>query len=125
MDSRREPSPAEARERREDLGKVKPHRIHYVPKEGQAFNPLRSWPRNEKCFCGSGLKFKKCCISRTSVTIEADKEPDLRRVMQARLNAGEALRVLKQAVQPNEPRLKAEQEGQVSPEAPQEAPNVP
>lgn len=24
-------------------------------------NPFKNWPRNLTCFCGSGIKFKKCC----------------------------------------------------------------
>lgn len=34
----------------------------YIPKPGHVWNPLRSLPRNGKCVCGSGKKFKKCCL---------------------------------------------------------------
>lgn len=27
-------------------------------------------PRNEKCFCGSGKKFKKCCIDKEIVEFD-------------------------------------------------------
>src|SRR5579859_3237184 len=30
---------------------------------GHAWNPMRKFPRNNPCPCGSGLKFKKCCLS--------------------------------------------------------------
>jgi len=35
-------------------------------------NPLLKWPRNFSCVCGSGKKFKKCCLNGLSgqVTIE-------------------------------------------------------
>lgn len=35
-------------------------------------NPLLEWPRNFKCVCGSGKKFKKCCLNSLArqVTIE-------------------------------------------------------
>ncbi len=36
----------------------------YTPKAGYAWNPLRDFPRNEVCFCGSGKKFKKCHADR-------------------------------------------------------------
>ena len=26
-------------------------------------NPLLKWPRNFLCVCGSGIKFKKCCLN--------------------------------------------------------------
>ena len=26
-------------------------------------NPLLKWPRNFNCVCGSGKKFKKCCLN--------------------------------------------------------------
>ena len=29
---------------------------------GQAFNPLKNVGRNDPCPCGSGKKFKKCCL---------------------------------------------------------------
>ena len=29
-------------------------------------NPLLDWPRNNKCVCGSGKKFKKCCLNTLS-----------------------------------------------------------
>ena len=35
-------------------------------------NPLLKWPRNFRCVCGSGIKFKKCCLNglASGVTIE-------------------------------------------------------
>jgi len=35
-------------------------------------NPLLEWPRNFNCVCGSGKKFKKCCLNDLArrVTIE-------------------------------------------------------
>lgn len=38
-------------------------------------NPLLNWPRNFNCVCGSGIKFKKCCLNGLSrqVTIEDAK----------------------------------------------------
>jgi len=35
-------------------------------------NPLMKWPRNYSCVCGSGKKFKKCCLNGLNrrVTIE-------------------------------------------------------
>lgn len=35
-------------------------------------NPLLEWPRNYNCVCGSGKKFKKCCLPQLSsvITIE-------------------------------------------------------
>lgn len=36
----------------------------YGPKNGAAWNPLRSFPPNQKCFCGSQIKAKKCCLPK-------------------------------------------------------------
>jgi hypothetical protein len=35
-------------------------------------NPLLKWPRNFNCVCGSGKKFKKCCLNglNSQVTIK-------------------------------------------------------
>lgn len=36
-------------------------RMVYLPREGDTWNPLVSYPRNKGCCCGSGEKFKRCC----------------------------------------------------------------
>lgn len=33
-------------------------------KEGYAYNPSLKLPRNSKCRCDSGFKFKDCCLNR-------------------------------------------------------------
>lgn len=42
----------------------------YVPVEGSAWNPLQKYPRNEPCYCGSGKKFKKCCLPFEPLAID-------------------------------------------------------
>ena len=37
------------------------------PSQGPAFNPYKHVGRNDPCPCGSGKKFKKCCLPRVSV----------------------------------------------------------
>jgi len=32
----------------------------YILKPGYVYNPLKKYPRNGPCICGSGKKFKKC-----------------------------------------------------------------
>ncbi len=34
--------------------------------ENRKKEPTKKIGRNEKCFCGSGKKFKKCCITKYS-----------------------------------------------------------
>lgn len=41
------------------------------PVDGFVRNPLMDFPRNEKCVCGSGKKWKKCCHSRSSRYVPA------------------------------------------------------
>ena len=36
------------------------------PPQGPAFNPYKHVGRNDPCPCGSGKKFKKCCLPRVS-----------------------------------------------------------
>lgn len=38
-----------------------------------AFNPLMKIPRNMKCPCGSGHKFKYCCLEITDPYIKKDE----------------------------------------------------
>lgn len=48
-------------------------KVVFRPKEGRAWNPLSGYPRNEPCWCGSGKKFKKCCLNEQGRTIGTDK----------------------------------------------------
>lgn len=32
-----------------------------IETQDESPNPFCKWPRNLSCFCGTGLKFKKCC----------------------------------------------------------------
>src|SRR5205823_5260501 len=43
---------------------------------GTIRNPLRNIGRNDPCPCGSGKKFKKCCIDRPEEELLAMLEPD-------------------------------------------------
>lgn len=46
------------------------------PNEGRSWSPLLNFPRNDKCFCGSGIKFKKCHLNklaRTCTKLDAEK----------------------------------------------------
>lgn len=46
------------------------------PKEGFQWNPVSSFPRNAPCPCGSGIKFKKCHLSKISPVIDDSKKID-------------------------------------------------
>jgi len=35
------------------------------------WNPLRSFPRNAKCVCLSGKKWKNCCLAKQPMTVKA------------------------------------------------------
>lgn len=50
----------------------------YVPKPGHAWNPLLKFPRNNPCPCGSGKKFKKCCVNNVPVTLPEKDAAHLR-----------------------------------------------
>jgi hypothetical protein len=43
-----------------------PPRLAYVAPKGAMWNPLLSYPRNNKCWCGSLQKAKHCCMPRAS-----------------------------------------------------------
>jgi hypothetical protein len=50
-------------------------RTGYMLQPGFAWNPLTGYPRNKGCFCGSGVKAKRCCmpyINRACAQKEAD-----------------------------------------------------
>ena len=53
----------------------------YNPTKGNAWNPLREYPRNMPCFCGSGIKAKKCCGIAAELTVPAEKAAKIRGLM--------------------------------------------
>lgn len=40
-----------------------------VPMEGNDWNPMLKYPRNETCYCGSRKKYKKCCFGTEALAI--------------------------------------------------------
>lgn len=36
--------------------------VGHYPNPDWETNPPKNWPRNANCFCGSGIKYKKCCL---------------------------------------------------------------
>lgn len=49
----------------------------WMATKGNALNPLLSFPRNAKCFCGSGIKFKKCCVDKLHMAIPAKEASEV------------------------------------------------
>lgn len=43
-----------------------------LPGIDKVWNPLRRFPRNAPCFCGSKEKFKRCCAEKLADTIHRD-----------------------------------------------------
>jgi hypothetical protein len=43
-----------------------------VPKKGYTENPMLEFPRNDRCPCDSGKKFKKCCYLKQQLFIDQE-----------------------------------------------------
>lgn len=57
---------------------VKPRKMGNFLTEGFAWNPMKAWPRNEACFCLSGIKFKKCCMPNLRECIAEAEVPKMK-----------------------------------------------
>lgn len=55
----------------------------FMPQEGHVWNPMRDYPRNARCTCGSGKKWKVCCSSKVPETIPAERAKNLRALVAA------------------------------------------
>lgn len=53
------------------------------PAPGWVWNPLLRYPRNRACYCGSGVKFKKCHYSREVRVVQVEKANFLEGYLQA------------------------------------------
>lgn len=56
----------------------------YKAKPGFIKNPMFKFPRNEKCYCESGLKAKKCCLPKLKPYIKETDAEDIKRYLKAR-----------------------------------------
>lgn len=54
-----------------------------VPAKGNVSNPALKYPRNMKCFCGSELKFKKCCMDKIPRALKIEDAEKLRSAVAA------------------------------------------
>ena len=59
----------EAHERGE---RVPDERLLWSPRQGPAVNPYKDIGRNDPCPCGSGKKFKKCCLGKVDALSPTD-----------------------------------------------------
>ncbi len=60
----------------------------WFPADGRLWNPLREFPRNMPCFCGSGNKFKRCCMKNLEDTVEPQQLAPLKKAMAQVIAAG-------------------------------------
>lgn len=61
--------------------KVKVKHGAWSPAAGSAWNPLKKWPPNEACWCGSGKKAKKCHLPTVSQCLSLDACKGLQAMM--------------------------------------------
>jgi hypothetical protein len=52
--------------------KYKPVKASIRYPQDDAWNPMLGFPRNNPCFCASGVKFKKCCLPRMTRVISKE-----------------------------------------------------
>jgi uncharacterized protein YecA (UPF0149 family) len=50
----------------------KGYEVGYKPKRGHDWNPMLKYPRNEACYCGSGVKAKKCCLLHQTLAVNSE-----------------------------------------------------
>ncbi len=76
-----------------------PKRV-YHPTEGNAWNPLRAWPRNERCFCGSNIKFKKCHMGKVPECVSEREAEENKKAIEA-LKKGMTVKLVPKAPDTN------------------------
>lgn len=61
------------------------------PRPGAAWHPMTGFPRNAACPCGSGKKFKKCCVDKfAGATVKAEKREEVAAFVKASRELHEA-----------------------------------
>ena len=59
----------------------------YQLKPGWVWNPLLRFPRNSLCFCGSGIKSKKCCLPKVPLSCKVKEADSMRTICQNAMRA--------------------------------------
>jgi hypothetical protein len=54
--------------------RISDERVLWSAREGPAVNPYKGVGRNDPCPCGSGKKFKKCCLDKVEALSTADPQ---------------------------------------------------
>jgi hypothetical protein len=60
------------KKRRQDRGLEARGAVLWTPHDGPAVNPFKGVGRNDPCPCGSGKKFKKCCLGKNDLVPRDD-----------------------------------------------------
>ena len=50
----------------------------FIPQPGLVWSPLLRYPRNAKCFCGSGKKFKGCHYGNMKMAVTPEEAKHLK-----------------------------------------------
>lgn len=74
------------------------------------FNPLKRFPRNLPCFCGSNKKAKSCCMPKLSLHVYPEDEAKIRSIWEGLLAGTEILQFKIGPRPPREAQVKADQE---------------
>lgn len=53
--------------------------VKWKPKDGLVWSPLNKYPMNAKCFCGSGIKFKKCHRDQVKMAVTPEEAAELKK----------------------------------------------
>ena len=61
---------------------------------GNVWSPLVKYPRNNPCFCGSGMKHKKCCQPHVSPYLSAKEAASIQRNWEAILSGEHLIKLV-------------------------------
>lgn len=50
----------------------------FIPQQGLVWSPLLRYPKNAKCFCGSGTKFKRCHKDNMKMAVTPEEAKHLK-----------------------------------------------
>jgi len=53
-----------------------------IPPTGTIRRDIPKLGRNKKCFCGSGMKYKKCCLLLDRAISQLEREQDIEEEME-------------------------------------------
>ena len=62
------------------------YQVAYQNTNEKVPNPLKNYPRNQLCYCDSGIKFKRCHLNLLPATVTPEVAQEIKELLKTKFN---------------------------------------